>query len=117
MLYFPFSKVTLTGKTADVRHETAVAPKGRKCACRHQDEATRAWNFFSALYYKAGGFPWRIPRVETDYQTCFIGIAFLQSPDKTQMHSSVVQVFGVPLSFEPKHTLSPNLTSGRSENE
>jgi hypothetical protein len=59
----------------------------------NQDEATRAWNFFSALYYKAGGFPWRIPRVETDYQTCFIGIAFLQSPDKTQMHSSVVQVF------------------------
>ena len=27
----------------------------------NQDEATRAWNFFSALYYKAGGFPWRIP--------------------------------------------------------
>src|SRR5205823_3918681 len=32
-----------------------------------QDPATRAWNFFSALYYKAGGFPWRIPRAETDY--------------------------------------------------
>jgi hypothetical protein len=59
----------------------------------NQDPATRAWNFFSALYYKAGGFPWRIPRVETDYQTCFIGIAFLQSPDKTQMHTSVAQVF------------------------
>jgi hypothetical protein len=59
----------------------------------NQDEATRAWNFFSALYYKAGGFPWRIPRVETDYQTCFIGIAFLQSPDKKQMHTSIAQVF------------------------
>lgn len=59
----------------------------------NQDPATRAWNFFSALYYKAGGFPWRIPRAETDYQTCFIGIAFLQSPDKTQMHTSVAQVF------------------------
>jgi hypothetical protein len=54
---------------------------------------TRAWNFFSALYYKAGGFPWRIPRRETDYQTCFIGIAFLQSPDKKQMHTSIAQVF------------------------
>lgn len=59
----------------------------------NQDEATRAWNFFSALYYKAGGFPWRIPRLETDYQTCFIGIAFLQSPDKKQMHTSIAQVF------------------------
>ena len=24
-----------------------------------QDEASRAWNFFCALYYKAGGTPWR----------------------------------------------------------
>jgi hypothetical protein len=59
----------------------------------NQDRATRAWNFFSALYYKAGGFPWRIPRGEADYQTCFIGIAFLQSMDKSQMHTSVAQVF------------------------
>lgn len=58
-----------------------------------QDEATRAWNFFSALYYKAGGFPWRIPRLETDYQTCFIGVAFVQNPDKTQMHTSIAEVF------------------------
>jgi len=59
----------------------------------NQDDATRAWNFFSALYYKAGGFPWRIPRIETDYSTCFIGIAFLQNPEKTQMHTSIAQVF------------------------
>ena len=59
----------------------------------NQDQATRAWNFFSALYYKAGGFPWRIPRVESDYQTCFIGIAFMQSPDKTHMQTSIAQVF------------------------
>ena len=26
-----------------------------------QDEATRAWNFHTALYYKAGGTPWRLP--------------------------------------------------------
>jgi hypothetical protein len=58
-----------------------------------QDPATRAWNFFSALYYKAGGFPWRIPRAETDYQTCYIGIAFVQSADKQELHASVAQVF------------------------
>src|SRR5262249_55400225 len=25
-----------------------------------QDEATRAWNFLTALYYKSGGTPWRL---------------------------------------------------------
>jgi hypothetical protein len=69
------------------------AQKDLSARAGNQDEATRAWNFFSALYYKAGGFPWRIPRVETDYQTCFIGISFVQSPDKKQMHTSIAQVF------------------------
>lgn len=27
-----------------------------------QDEATRAWNIHTALYYKAGGVPWRLVR-------------------------------------------------------
>jgi hypothetical protein len=58
-----------------------------------QDEATRAWNFFTALYYKAGGFPYRVTRPETDYQTCFIGISFFVSPDKTSVKTAVAQVF------------------------
>ena len=45
-----------------------------------QDEATRAWNFATALYYKAGGFPWRTRRLEGDFATCFVGIAFLSLP-------------------------------------
>lgn len=70
-----------------------VLQKDISARAGNQDPATRAWNFFSALYYKAGGFPWRLPREETDFQTCFIGIAFLQTPDKQQMHTSVAQVF------------------------
>lgn len=58
-----------------------------------QDEATRAWNFFTALYYKAGGFPYRVPRPETDYQTCFVGISFFVSPDKASVKTAVAQVF------------------------
>ena len=73
--------------------KTPFLQKDVSARAGNQDEATRAWNFFSALYYKAGGFPWRLPRVETQYQTCFIGIAFLQSADRTQMHTSIAQVF------------------------
>lgn len=58
-----------------------------------QDEATRAWNFHTALYYKAGGFPYRVPRPETSYPTCFIGISFYVTPDKSSVHTSVANVF------------------------
>ena len=58
-----------------------------------QDEATRAWNFHTALYYKAGGFPYRVPRPETSFPTCFIGITFFVSPDKSRIHTSVANVF------------------------
>lgn len=45
-----------------------------------EDAATTAWNFFTALYYKAGNMPWElkfsVPR------TCFVGITFYrESPD------------------------------------
>jgi hypothetical protein len=39
-----------------------------------QDVATRAWNFAVALYYKAGGTPWRM--AEIDPETCFVGVSF-----------------------------------------
>jgi hypothetical protein len=40
-----------------------------------QDEATRAWNIFSALYYKAGGTPWRLVRDHDGQQKSFVGQA------------------------------------------
>ena len=39
-----------------------------------QDLATRAWNFTTALYHKAGGSPWRLEGVGDD--VCFVGISF-----------------------------------------
>ncbi len=39
-----------------------------------QDPATTAWNFFTALYYKAGNTPWEL-RFSTP-QTCYVGITF-----------------------------------------
>jgi hypothetical protein len=41
-----------------------------------QDVATRAWNFTTALYHKAGGFPWRLAEISPD--TCFVGVAFFR---------------------------------------
>ena len=40
----------------------------------NQDPATRAWNSSVALFYKAGGLPWRV-KFEGP-ETCFIGISF-----------------------------------------
>ena len=59
-----------------------------------RDKATRAWNFATALYFKAGGVPWRGHGLESD--TCYIGITFYQSENsagKTVMRSGVAQAF------------------------
>lgn len=58
-----------------------------------QDEATRAWNLFVGLYYKAGGVPWRLVREATDITTCYAGISFYFDPSSTTMRTSVAQVF------------------------
>lgn len=58
-----------------------------------QDEATRAWNFFCALYYKAGGIPWRLARESTDLMTCYMGISFYHDPKSKTLRTSVAQVF------------------------
>lgn len=58
----------------------------------NQDEATRAWNLHTALYYKNGGVPWRLPRDPSDLTSCFIGIAFHKTAD-ANLHTSVAQIY------------------------
>jgi hypothetical protein len=58
-----------------------------------QDEATRAWNIHCALYYKAGGTPWRLKRLSTAVDTCFVGISFYRSLDRSNLSTSIAQVF------------------------
>jgi len=58
-----------------------------------QDEATRAWNIHTALYYKAGGVPWRLLRDPADLATCFVGISFYRSIEGDRLLTSVAQVF------------------------
>lgn len=58
-----------------------------------QDEATRAWNFLAALYYKAGGTPWRMVRDDAALESCFVGITFYWTQQGGSIASSVAQVF------------------------
>lgn len=58
-----------------------------------QDEATRAWNLHTALYYKAGGTPWRMQRHTSDLATCYVGISFYRAAKGKELHTAVAQIF------------------------
>lgn len=58
-----------------------------------QDEATRAWNLHTAIYYKAGGIPWRITRDPSQLTACFVGVSFYKTLDLSSLMTSVAQVF------------------------
>lgn len=59
-----------------------------------QDAATVAWNLVVALYYKAGGTPWKLPTESTEGQNCYLGISFFKANDPSAAEASVAQVFG-----------------------
>jgi hypothetical protein len=58
-----------------------------------EDEASRAWNCFTGLYYKAGGIPWRLPRASSDYTTCYVGVSYFYDTSGGSVQTSVAQVF------------------------
>lgn len=69
--------------------ESVAPPVGSS----RQDEATRAWNLHVALYYKAGGVPWRMQRDSRDLTTCFVGVSFYQAGGDGYLETAVAQVF------------------------
>lgn len=58
-----------------------------------QEDATRAWNLFTALYYKAGGLPWRLARDSRQMRSCFVGISFHESQGGEYLDTSTAQMF------------------------
>ncbi len=58
-----------------------------------QDEATRAWNLHTALYYKSRGVPWRMIRQEADLSACFLGVSFFRTLDRQKLYANSAQVF------------------------
>lgn len=59
-----------------------------------QDDATRAWNFCTALYYKGNKtIPWRLLEESHKPRTCYVGISFYKSRDGSTVSTSLAQVF------------------------
>jgi hypothetical protein len=73
--------------------ETRLSEQKKFINRDQQDEATRAWNIFTALYYKAHGIPWRMMRRESDERTCFLGVSFFRTLDRKKIYASSAQVF------------------------
>lgn len=89
-----------------------------------QDLATRAWNFCTAVYYKAGGVPWKATIRDDDNLTCVVGISFYRSLDKKTLQTSLAQIFdeqgkgvilrGSPVQIDKKGDRQPHLTEEQS---
>jgi hypothetical protein len=56
-----------------------------------EDPCTVAWNLFVALYYKSGGYLWRL--ADAAPGTCFVGISFYESKDDYDLRTSMAQIF------------------------
>lgn len=110
-------------------HTYSTVSKGRTRRRRVdqqlQDEATRAWNLHVALYYKAGGIPWRLLRDPAELTTCFVGVSFYRTPAGDRLLTSVAHVFnergegtivrGGDAEFD-KDDLQPHLSEEDSRN-
>ena len=48
---------------------------------------------FTALFYKAGGIPWKLAKLPGAANTCYVGVSFARREDGGFMQSSLTQVF------------------------
>jgi len=59
-----------------------------------QDDATKAWNFSTAIYYKANQtIPWKLITNINRPSVCYVGIGFYRSRDKKTLRTSLAQIF------------------------
>ncbi len=59
-----------------------------------QDDATKAWNFCTALYYKTNQtVPWKLLTNINRPSVCFVGISFYRSRDRKILNTSLAQIF------------------------
>ena len=66
----------------------------KKKVADQQDDATKAWNFCTALYYKSGpNIPWKLDQDTAKPSSCAIGISFYRSRDRQILSTSLAQIF------------------------
>ncbi len=98
--------------------EETVRPK----AGRGQDAATTAWNFFTAIYHKADGHPWRLADVQPG--TCYVGVSFFREFTENHLRTSLAQAFthtgdgfvlrGKPFQWDRSQGPSPHLSAANA---
>ncbi len=81
----------LKARAMEVGIPTQLVWQGTLEGVNVEDEATRAWNFWTGIYYKANGEPWRLGELEAG--TCFVGIAFYRDKFQTEYRTCVAQAF------------------------
>lgn len=85
---------------------------------KRQDAATTAWNFFTALYHKADGHPWRLADAQPG--TCYVGVSFFREFTENHLRTSLAQAFthtgdgfvlrGKPFEWDRSQGFSPHLS-------
>lgn len=89
-----------------------------------QDDATKAWNFCSALYYKSGPtIPWKLASAQARPTSCALGISFYRSRDYQSLNTSLAQIFdelgnglilrGTPVDIS-RDDLNPHLSADQA---
>ena len=87
-IHHPLKAHASSGLTTQIARESTLRGQSG-----NQDPASTAWNFITALYYKAGNIPWQLQAVPPN--TCFVGVCFYKETPhpKAPMQSSLAQVF------------------------
>ncbi len=84
------AKTMHLGKPIQIMRDLSLESNPRT----QQDDATKAWNFCTALYYKANQtVPWKLITNVNRPPICFVGIGFYRSRDGKSLHTSLAQVF------------------------
>lgn len=84
------AKAMHLGKPLQLVRESSLESNTRG----QQDDATKAWNFCTALYYKANQtVPWKLDTNVNKPSVCFVGIGFYKSRDRKILNTSLAQIF------------------------
>jgi hypothetical protein len=84
------AKTMHLGKPLQLMRELSAEPNAKT----QQDDATKAWNFCTALYYKASQtVPWKLVTNINRPSICYVGIGFYKSRDKKTLNTSLAQIF------------------------